>query len=150
MPKETTTTKTVTTKTIDKDLKDLLEAGAHFGHQTRRWNPKMERYIFASKNGVHILDLTKTKGLLDVAVKFAKDITSQGGVILFVGTKRQAKTIVEQAAVDADMPYVTQRWLGGMLTNLKTIQARVNRLKKLEGQVAEGVWIVLQKRASRF
>ena len=125
-------------KAISKELKELLEAGAHFGHQTRRWNPKMERFIFTSKNGVHILDLTKTAGLLEAATKFTKDVTSGGGEVLFVGTKRQAKAIVEKAAKEADMPYVTQRWLGGMLTNLKTIQTRVSRLKKLESQVAEG------------
>lgn len=140
-PEVVETTKTAdkkAVKTISKELKELLESGAHFGHQTRRWNPKMERFIFTSKNGVHILDLTKTAGLLEAAVKFTKDITSEGGEVLFVGTKRQAKAIIEKSAKEAEMPYVTQRWLGGMLTNLKTIQARVSRLKKLESQVAEG------------
>jgi len=119
------------------DLKALLEAGVHFGHQTRRWNPKMAEYIFTARNGVHVLDLTKTAVLLEVAVKFVRETTANGGQILFVGTKRQAKAIVEAAARDAGMPFVTQRWLGGMITNLETIKARINRLKKLENIVAE-------------
>lgn len=135
---EATKTVAKTTKTISKDLKELLESGAHFGHQTRRWNPKMEPFIFAAKNDVHIIDLTKAVKLLDEAVKFTKSVAISGGAILFVGTKRQAKGVIEAAAKEAGMPYVTQRWLGGMLTNLKTIQSRVHRLKKLENQVAEG------------
>ncbi len=135
---EKSSTEAKATKTVAKELKELLESGAHFGHQTRRWNPKMERFIFTSKNGVHIIDLTKTVGLLEEAAKYTKDVASHGGSVLFVGTKRQGKAIIEKAAIEAGMPYVTQRWLGGMLTNLKTIQSRVNRLKKLESQVAEG------------
>lgn len=119
-------------------LKELLEAGAHFGHQTRRWNPKMKPYIFGARGGIHIIDLTKTAEGLAVATKFATEVASKGGLILFVGTKRQVQTIVKQAAVEADMPYVTQRWLGGMLTNFRTIRAQINRLKKLEAQTESG------------
>lgn len=130
---------TATTKTnIPTELGELLEAGAHFGHQTRRWNPKMAEYIFTARNGVHVLDLTKTVRLLKIATTFVQSITADGGQVLFVGTKRQAKNIIEASAREADMPYVSQRWLGGMLTNLDTIKARINRLKKLEDQVASG------------
>ncbi len=131
---DTTTTKT----NIPTELKELLEAGAHFGHQTRRWNPKMSEYIFTARNGVHVLDLTKTVDLLEKATKFTKEIAADGEQILFVGTKRQAKNIIEESARAAGMPFVSQRWLGGMLTNLDTIKARINRLKKLENQVASG------------
>src|SRR5476651_2008802 len=94
-------------------LKELLEAGAHFGHQTRRWNPKMKQYIYGARGGVHIIDLTKTAPLLKDAVAFAKQVTSQGGSVLFVGTKRQAAPVIVEEAVAAGMPYVTERWLGG-------------------------------------
>ncbi len=119
-------------------LKQLLEAGAHFGHQTRRWNPKMQRYIYGARGGIHIIDLTKTAPLLEDAEKFARQVTSGGGEILFVGTKRQAKGVVKKAAEDAGMPYVTERWLGGMLTNFQTIRIQINRLKKLEAQTESG------------
>ncbi len=122
----------------DVSLKELLEAGAHFGHQTRRWNPKMKPYIFGARGGIHIIDLTKTAEGLEAAVKFASEVTTSGGLILFVGTKHQVRAIVKQAAVDADMPYVTERWLGGMLTNFRTIRAQINRLKKLEAQSESG------------
>lgn len=119
-------------------LKELLEAGAHFGHQTRRWNPKMDRYIFGARNGVHIIDLTKTAPALETACRFAESVASQGGQIMFVGTKRQAKSVVKREASRVSQPYVTERWLGGMLTNYRTIRAQVNRLKKLENQLESG------------
>ncbi|MBW3537960.1 30S ribosomal protein S2 [Candidatus Parcubacteria bacterium] len=119
-------------------LKELLEAGAHFGHQTRRWNPKMRPFIFGARGGVHIIDLTQTSRHLSAAAKFARGVTAGGGVILFVCTKRQGKAIVKQAAIDAGMPYVAERWLGGMLTNFRTIKAQINRLKKLEAQNESG------------
>ncbi len=119
-------------------LKELLEAGAHFGHQTRRWNPKMGPFLYGARGGVHIIDLTKTLPALQEAIKFVEKLTAEGGAIMFVGTKRQAGAIVAQAAEDAGMPYVTERWLGGMLTNYRTIQAQVKRLIKLEEQVSSG------------
>ena len=119
-------------------LKELLESGAHFGHQTRRWNPKMGPYIYGARGGVHIIDLTKTLPALEAACKYVEDLTAGGGQIMFVGTKRQASAIVAKAAQDAGMPYVTERWLGGMLTNWRTIQSQVKRLIKLEEQVESG------------
>lgn len=127
-----------TTKTkINPILKQLLEAGAHFGQRTDRWSPKMKPYIFGVRSGVHIIDLTITASQLEAAEKAAYDICKQGGQILFVGTKRQAKPIIEKYATEASMPYVTYRWLGGMLTNLDTIKLRIQRLKKLEAQQSE-------------
>jgi small subunit ribosomal protein S2 len=120
------------------NLKELLEAGAHFGHQTRRWNPKMKQYIYGARGGVHIIDLTKTGGLLKDATTFAKSVTADGGTVLFVGTKRQAAAVVKEEAEAASMPYVTERWLGGMLTNFRTIRSRVQRLKKLEAGLESG------------
>ena len=120
------------------NLKELLEAGAHFGHQTRRWNPKMKQFIYGTRGGVHIIDLTKTAPLLAEATKFAKSVTAGGGSILFVGTKRQAAPIVQEEAEAAGMPFVTERWLGGMLTNFRTIRSRVSRLKKLEHGLESG------------
>lgn len=119
-------------------LKELLESGAHFGHQTRRWNPKMGPFIYGARGGVHIIDLTKTLPALQEACKFVEKLTADGGIIMFVGTKRQASAIVASAAKDAGMPYVTERWLGGMLTNFRTIQSQVKRLVKLEAQVESG------------
>lgn len=120
------------------NLKELLEAGAHFGHQTRRWNPKMKPYIYGARGGVHIIDLTKTAPMLEAALKFTKQVTADGGSVLFVGTKRQAAPVVREAAESAGMPYVTERWLGGMLTNFRTIRSRVTRLKKLEAGLESG------------
>ena len=128
--------KSTTTK-IDPILKQLLESGAHFGQRTDRWNPKMKPYIFGARSGVHIIDLVQTAAQLATAEKAAYEIAKQGGQILFVGTKRQAKSIIEKYAKEAGMPYVTHRWLGGMLTNLDTITLRIQRLKKLEAQKAE-------------
>jgi small subunit ribosomal protein S2 len=120
------------------NLKELLEAGAHFGHQTRRWNPKMKPYIFGARGGVHIIDLTQTAPMLDAAVAFVNKTTASGGKILFVGTKRQAAPIVQAEAVAAGMPFVTERWLGGMLTNFRTIRQQVARLKKIENGLESG------------
>lgn len=119
-------------------VKELLEAGSHFGHQTRRWNPKMGKYIFGVRGGVHIIDLTKTVNFLEDAKRFTESVAADGGKILFVGTKRQAMAIVKDEAVQADQPYVTERWLGGMLTNFRTIQSRVKRLKELDEGLESG------------
>lgn len=122
----------------DVSLKELLEAGAHFGHQTRRWNPKMKPYIYGARGGVHIVDLTKTGPLLEEAVKFAHGVGAGGGQVLLVGTKRQAAAVVREEAEAAGLPYVTERWLGGMLTNFRTIRSQVLRLKKLETGLESG------------
>jgi small subunit ribosomal protein S2 len=122
----------------DTNVKELLEAGSHFGHQTRRWNPKMRQYIFGVRGGVHIIDLTKTINYLNDAKAFARSIAEDGGKVLFVGTKRQARPILGEEAKAAGMPYVTERWLGGMLTNFRTIQTRVKRLKELEKGLESG------------
>lgn len=135
--KSAKTTKSNSKTKVDPILKQLLEAGAHFGQRTDRWNPKMKPYIFGVRSGVHIIDLTITATQLSEAEKASYDICKQGGQILFVGTKRQAKPIIEKYASEAGMPYVTHRWLGGMLTNLDTIKLRIQRLKKLESQQAE-------------
>jgi small subunit ribosomal protein S2 len=122
----------------DVSLKELLEAGAHFGHQTRRWNPKMQKFIFGARGGVHIIDLTKTGVLLKEAVDFARETAANGGKVLLVGTKRQAAAVVREEAEAAGMPFVTERWLGGMLTNFRTIRLQVQRLKKLEAGLSSG------------
>src|SRR5207244_6705471 len=113
-------------------MKMLLESGVHFGHQTRRWNPKMRPFIFTERNGIHIIDLQQTVRRLDEAVDWVKDLAADGGKILFVGTKKQAQDAIREEATRAGMPYVNQRWLGGMLTNFQTIQARIKRLDELE------------------
>ena len=112
-------------------MKQLLEAGVHFGHQTRRWNPKMAPYIYTERNGIHIIDLQKSVGMVDTAYKAVADIASQGGTVLFVGTKKQAQDAIREAANKCGMYYVNQRWLGGMLTNFKTIQSRITRLRAI-------------------
>jgi small subunit ribosomal protein S2 len=112
-------------------MKSLLEAGVHFGHQTRRWNPKMKKFIFTERNSIHIIDLEKTLSLIEGAYDFVKDIVSRGGLILFVGTKKQAQEAVKEQAERCDMPYVNQRWLGGMLTNFLTVKQRIKRLQEL-------------------
>ncbi|MCR4797661.1 MAG: 30S ribosomal protein S2 [Lachnospiraceae bacterium] len=127
-------------------MKQLLEAGVHFGHQTRRWNPKMAPYIYTERNGIHIIDLQKTVGMVDDAYNAIFDIVSQGGTILFVGTKKQAQETVEQEATRCGMYYVNERWLGGMLTNFKTIQTRIDRLKKIEKMEEDGTFDVLPKK----
>lgn len=126
------------TSKIDPILKQLLEAGAHFGHRTARWNPKMAPYIYGARGGVHIIDLQKTADGLKEAEKAVEAAAKAGGQILFVSTKRQAQDTIKQAAESAGMPYVTYRWLGGMLTNLETIKARIAKMKKLQTQQAEG------------
>ncbi|PZA07020.1 MULTISPECIES: 30S ribosomal protein S2 [unclassified Meiothermus] len=113
-------------------IKELLEAGVHFGHETKRWNPKMKRYIYAERNGIFIIDLQKTMVEIERTFKYVQDLAMRGGTILYVGTKKQAQEIVQQEADRAGMPYVNQRWLGGMLTNFRTITAQVNRLQELE------------------
>lgn len=119
-------------------LLDLLKSGAHFGHTTSRWNPKMKPYIFTVRNNIHILDLEKTKKAIIKAAKFAQDITSKGGTVLFVGTKRQSKQILKDAAAAAGMPFVNVRWLGGTFTNFRTIQRTIRKLEKLENLKASG------------
>jgi small subunit ribosomal protein S2 len=119
-------------------LRELLEAGVHFGHQTRRWHPKMRRYIFGERDGIYIIDLTKTVVLLERARQFAHDVAARGGVILFVGTKKQAKDAIKEVAEAAGMPYVNERWLGGLLTNFHTIGRRIERLHDLQRQAEEG------------
>lgn len=127
-------------------MKQLLEAGVHFGHQTRRWNPKMAPYIFTERNGIHIIDLQKTVGMVDDAYNAVFDIASQGGRILFVGTKKQAQDTVKAEAERCGMYYVNERWLGGMLTNFKTIQSRIDRLKAIEKMEEDGTFDVLPKK----
>ncbi|BDU49665.1 30S ribosomal protein S2 [Haliovirga abyssi] len=127
-------------------MKQLLEAGVHFGHQTKRWNPKMKKYIFTKRNGIHIIDLHKTLKKVEEAYKVVKEISENGGKVLFVGTKKQAQEAVKNEAKRAGAFYVNNRWLGGMLTNFKTIQTRINRLKKLEKMVEDGTMEVLPKK----
>lgn len=127
-------------------MKQLLEAGVHFGHQTRRWNPKMAPYIFTERNGIYVIDLQKTVHKLEDAYNFVKNVSSEGGNILFVGTKKQAREAVETEADRCGMFYVNQRWLGGMLTNFSTIHKRVNRLKELERMEEDGSFDVLPKK----
>jgi small subunit ribosomal protein S2 len=127
-------------------MKQLLEAGVHFGHQTRRWNPKMRRFIFGERNGIYIIDLEKTVAGIEHAYRFVRDTVGRGGMILFVGTKKQAQQIVENEARRCGMPYVNQRWLGGMLTNFQTISKRLSRLRELEAMEATGAFDVLPKK----
>ena len=127
-------------------MKQLLEAGVHFGHQTRRWNPKMKEYIFAERNGIHIIDLQKTVGMIDDAYNYVKSIADENGEILFVGTKRQAQDAVKEEAVRCEMPYVDARWLGGMLTNFSTIKNRIKRLEQLEKMKEDGTFDMLPKK----
>ncbi len=127
-------------------MKDLLESGVHFGHQTRRWNPKMKRYIYGARNGIYILDLHQTMKLFEEALEFVKGIAENGGNVLFVGTKKQAQAAVKEAAQKSGMFWVSERWLGGTLTNWKTIQLRVQRLKELDRMEAEGYLARLPKK----
>lgn len=127
-------------------MKQLLEAGVHFGHQTKRWDPKMAEYIYQARNGIHIIDLQKTSKKIDEAYKFVKEVAEEGKDILFVGTKKQAQECVKEAAVKSSMFYVDQRWLGGMLTNFNTIRKRVDRLKKLEAMETDGTFDALTKK----
>lgn len=127
-------------------MKQLLEAGVHFGHQTRRWNPKMERYIFTERNGIYIIDLQKTVKKVEEAYNFVRNIAENNGTVLFVGTKKQAQDSVKEEAERCGMHYINQRWLGGTLTNFETIQKRIDRLFELEKMEEEGVFEVLPKK----
>ena len=127
-------------------MKQLLEAGVHFGHQTRRWDPKMAEYIFQARNGIHIIDLQKTSRKIDEAYSFVREQVEAGKSVLFVGTKKQAQECMKEAAITCGMFYIDQRWLGGMLTNFKTIRTRVERLKKLEVMEQDGTFEVLPKK----
>jgi small subunit ribosomal protein S2 len=122
----------------ETDVTDLLKAGLHFGHQTRRWNPRMGRYIWGERDGIHIIDLLQTQELLDDARDFAADVSRQGGTVLFVGTKKQARDGIEEWAKRSEMPYVNQRWLGGLLTNFHTISKRIERLHELDQLKTDG------------
>ena len=127
-------------------MKQLLEAGVHFGHQTRRWDPKMAEYIFQARNGIHIIDLQKTSKKIDEAYDFMRSQAEEGKKVLFVGTKKQAQDCMKDAAIKSGMYYVNQRWLGGMLTNFDTIQKRIQRLKDLEKMEEDGTFDVLPKK----
>ena len=127
-------------------MKQLLEAGVHFGHQTRRWNPKMAEYIYTERNGIYIIDLQKSVGMVDTAYNAVKEIAANGGKILFVGTKKQAQDSIKAEAERCGMFYVNERWLGGMLTNFKTIQTRIKRLKAIETMSEDGTFDVLPKK----
>jgi small subunit ribosomal protein S2 len=127
-------------------IKELLEAGVHFGHQTRRWNPKMRRYIFGERAGIHIIDLQNTEKLIETAQEFAGELAGRGGKILFVGTKKQARDAIKEGAERANMPYVNQRWLGGLLTNFQTINGRIKRLHELTDWTETGTMELLPTR----
>lgn len=127
-------------------MKQLLEAGVHFGHQTRRWNPKMDRYIFTERNGIYIIDLQKTVKKVEEAYNFVKELASNGGTMLFVGTKKQAQDSVKEEAERSGMYFINSRWLGGTLTNFQTIQKRIDRLKQLEAMETDGTFEVLPKK----
>ena len=127
-------------------MKQLLEAGVHFGHQTRRWNPKMAKYIFTERNGIYIIDLQKTVRKVDEAYEFVRSVAEEGHSVLFVGTKKQAQEAVKEEAIRSGQFFVNERWLGGMLTNFQTIQKRINRLKELEAMETDGTFDVLTKK----
>ncbi|BCV24954.1 MAG TPA: 30S ribosomal protein S2 [Firmicutes bacterium] len=127
-------------------MKQLLESGVHFGHQTRRWNPKMAEYIFTERNGIYIIDLQKTVRKVEEAYNFVRDLAAQGGSILFVGTKKQAQESIKEEAERCGMYYVNVRWLGGMLTNYQTIKQRITRLEELEKMETDGLFSVLPKK----
>lgn len=127
-------------------MKQLLEAGVHFGHQTRRWNPKMKKYIFTERNGIYIIDLQKTVKLVDEAYNFVRDTAADGGIVLFVGTKKQAQQSIEEQAKRAGQFYINHRWLGGLLTNWETIQASIKRLKAIEKMEEDGTFDLLPKK----
>ncbi|EQK46409.1 ribosomal protein S2 [[Clostridium] bifermentans ATCC 19299] len=131
-------------------MKQLLEAGVHFGHQTRRWNPKMAQYIFTERNGIYIIDLQKTVKKVEEAYRFTKEVAETGRPILFVGTKKQAQEAIKEEAERCGMFYVNERWLGGMLTNHKTIKTRIDKLRKLEKMEEEGVFNVLPKKVEKM
>ncbi|MGH8897875.1 MAG: 30S ribosomal protein S2 [Egibacteraceae bacterium] len=127
-------------------MRQLLEAGVHFGHQTRRWNPKMRRFIFSERNGIYIIDIQQTIGMLEKSYQFVRDQVAKGGTVLFVGTKKQAQEAIEQQALRVGMPFVNYRWLGGMLTNFETIRLRLGRLRELQDMEQSGALHVLPKK----
>ena len=127
-------------------MKQLLEAGVHFGHQTRRWNPKMAPYIFTERNGIYIIDLQKTVKYLETAYNFVRDLSMEGKTVLFVGTKKQAQESIKEEAIRCDMPYVNARWLGGMMTNFTTIKLRIKRLNQLRKMEEDGTFELLPKK----
>lgn len=127
-------------------MKELLESGVHFGHQVKRWNPKMKRFIFGERNGIHIIDLQKTSKMLDDAYNFIKDISSKGEAVLFVGTKKQSQDVISEEAQRAGSFFVNQRWLGGVLTNFKTIRRSIEKLKKIEKMKEDGTYDLLTKK----
>lgn len=127
-------------------MKQLLEAGVHFGHQTRRWNPKMKKYIFTERNGIYIIDLQKTVKLVDAAYEYMKNVADEGGIALFVGTKKQAQEAIKDEAIRSGQFYVNHRWLGGMLTNWKTVRQSIKRLKDLETQTQDGTFDKITKK----
>ena len=136
----------MTTATSEVGLRDLLEAGVHFGHQTRRWNPKMRRYIFGERDGIYVIDLLQTEAALSQATEFVAGLARRGGIVLFVGTKKQARDVIKETAERAGMPYVNHRWLGGLLTNYQTISQRIRRLHDLEGYEQDGQFDLLPTR----
>ncbi len=127
-------------------MRQLLEAGVHFGHQTRRWNPKMKRFIYGERNGIYVIDLRQTVGRIERAYSFTRDLVAKGGTVLFVGTKKQAAETIRYQAERVGMPYVTERWLGGMLTNFATMKSRVARLRELEAMRSSGTYDLLPKK----
>ena len=127
-------------------MSDMLKAGLHFGHQTRRWNPKMKQYILMERNGIHIINLFKSLDLIDVAYDFIKETVAHNGTVLFVGTKKQAQEAIKNQATRVGMPYVSERWLGGMLTNFSTIKRRIKRLGQLQAMKADGTFDILPKK----
>ena len=127
-------------------MRQMIEAGAHFGHQTRRWNPKMRRFIFGERNGIYVIDLDQTLARVETAYNFLRELAADGGTVLFVGTKKQAQDPIREAADRCGMPYVNERWLGGMLTNFNTIQIRVNKMLELERQKAIGEFDLMIKK----
>jgi small subunit ribosomal protein S2 len=127
-------------------MKQLLEAGVHFGHQTRRWNPKMRRFIYGERNGIYIIDLNQTLQRIEVAYSFARDLVARGGTILFVGTKKQTQDPVAEFAAHCGMPYINERWLGGMLTNFTTISARVKKMQEYERMRDNGDFAAMRKK----
>src|SRR5438093_858422 len=127
-------------------MKSLLEAGVHFGHRTRRWNPRMKQFIFTQRNGIHIIDLQQTMQRLEEAYKVIRDAVAEGGVLVFVGTKKQAQETIQQEATRCGMPYVNQRWLGGTLTNFETMRKRLNRLRELDAMEKTGAMDLLPKK----
>lgn len=131
---------------VEELIKKLLEAGVHFGHQTKRWNPRMKRFIFGQRSGIYIIDLEKTVDCLNRARDFLRDVAAKGGRVLFIGTKKQSQSVVEEEAVQSDMFFVKNRWLGGLLTNFQTVRKSLDRLKEIEQMRKNGVWENLKKK----